>query len=181
MLKISIIIIILTSLVYTQDFTNRNYLSSNQIKDKIYDNLEKLELIYLKKLNPRDYNASKELIFESILLLFSIPDFEFDNYYYVMSEFDFKIFLSDLKNEFFTEDKLTLIETVALNNYFTIAQVYQILEYIDFDSDRIDAFRILLPSIVDKYNSYRILNLFTNSTDKQTIRNLISNYIHRRR
>lgn len=168
-------------LIFSQHYVNQNYLSSNQIKDRIYENLEKIEMQFLKKLKPGDYVSSKELLVESYLLLFSIPDFEFDNNFYVMSENDFKLLLSDLKQESFTQDKLSIIELVSEANFFTVSQAYQIIETIDFSEDRIEAFRLLFPSLVDKYNSYRILSLFNSSVDKQTIRNIISNYRFNRR
>ncbi len=181
MKKIFSIFIFYSVIILSQDYQNNNLLSSSQIKDRIFENLDKLEMIISKKLSPRDYTASKELLVELYLLLFSIPDFEFDNQYIVMSDFDFKILLADLKNESFTEDKLTLIQTASLSNYFTVSQVFQILENIDFNGDRIEALRLLLPSIVDKYNAYRLLSLFENSTDKQTVRNIISNFNYRKR
>lgn len=176
-----IILIAFQTVILSQEFENRNYLSSNQIKDKIYENLEKIELQFLKKLSSTDYRISKELLVESYLLLFSIPDFEFDNDYYVMSDYDFKLLLSDLKSESFTEDKLSIIEMVSSSNYFTVSQVFQIVEIIDFSSDRIEAIRLLFPSVVDKYNSYRLLSLFNNSIDKNTVRNIITNYNFRKR
>lgn len=180
-IRIIITYLILSSVIFAQDLNNRNYLSSNQIKDRIYSNLEKLDLYFLKKLSSRDYNASKELIVDTYLLLFSVSDFEYEDIDYVMSDFDFNILLNDLREESFTEDKLSLIEVVSINNYFTVSQVFQILETIDFSSDRIQAFQLLFPAVVDKYNSYRILSLFSNSADKQTVRNLISNYFYKKR
>lgn len=176
MKKVILFFLIFSSAIIAQDFVERNYLSSNQIKDKIFNNLERLELYFLKKLNHRDYLTSKEIIVETYLLLFSIPDFEFEDIDYVMSDFDFKILLNDIKNESFSEDKLSLIEVVSINNHFTVSQVYQLIETIDFSADRIEAFKLLFPSVVDKYNSYRILTLFNNSDDKQTVRNIIANY-----
>lgn len=169
------------TLIFSQQYVDQNYLSSNQIIDKIYENLEKIELQFLKKLKPSDYVASKELLVESYLLLFSIPDFEFDNNYYLMSENDFRLLLSDLKQESFTQDKLSIIELVSSANFFTVSQAYQIVETIDFSENRIEAVRLLFPSIVDKYNSYRLLSLFNSSEDKQTIRNIIANYKYKRR
>lgn len=180
MKKLILFFLIIAEFHFTQDFDQRNYLSSNQIKDKIYQNLEKIELQFLRKLNNNDYLKAKEIIFDSYLLLFSIPDLEFDDHL-IMSEQDFKQLVSDLKNESFTEDKLTIIELVSNSNNFTVSQVYQILETIDFSEDRIEAIELLYPSVVDKYNSYRLLSLFNNSTDKQTVRNIISNYNYLRR
>jgi hypothetical protein len=168
-------------LIFSQQYVNQNYLSSNQIKDRIYENLEKIEMQFLKKLKPGDYTSSKELLVESYLLLFSIPDFEFDNNLYVMNENDFRLLLSDLKQESFSQDKLSIIELVSSSNFFTVSQVYQIVETIDFSEDRIEAVSLLFPSLVDKYNSYRLLSLFNSSIDKQTIRNIISNYNYKRR
>jgi len=176
-----IIFMAFQTVILSQEFENRNYLSSNQIKDKIYENLEKIELQFLKKLNSTDYRISKELLVESYLLLFSIPDFEFDNNYYVMSDYDFKFLMSDLKSESFTEDKLSIIEMVSSSNYFTVSQVFQIVETIDFSNDRIEAIKLLFPAVVDKYNSYRLLSLFNNSIDKNTVRNIITNYNFRKR
>lgn len=168
-------------LIFSQQYVNENYLSSNQIKDRIYENLEKIETQFLKKLKPRDYISSKELLVESYLLLFSIPDFEFANNFYVMNENDFRLLLSDLRQESFTQDKLSIIELVSDANFFTVSQAYQIIETIDFSEDRVEAFRLLFPSLVDKYNSYRLLSLFKSSIDRQTIRNIISNYNYKRR
>jgi len=181
MKKLILTFIIFQSFIFSQEYFERNYLSSNQIKDRIYQNLEKVELLFLKKLNPRDYSSAKELLVESYLLLFSIPDFEFDNNYYVMTENDFIMLLSDLRQESFTEDKLSIIELVSASNFFTVSQVYQILETIDFSEDRIEAVELLFPSVIDKYNAYRLLSLFNNSIDKQTVRNIISNFNYRRR
>jgi hypothetical protein len=180
MKKSLLVLFLLSTIIYAQDYVNRSYLTSSQIRDKIYSNLEKIDLYFLNKLNKKDYSASKELLLDSYLLLFSIPDFEFDNHY-VMIDSDFEFLLSEINQQSFTEDKLLIIEAASVSNYFTVAQIYKILETIDFSSDRIDAFRMLFPSIADKYNSYRIISLFQNSADKQTIRNLISNYFNKRR
>lgn len=168
-------------LIFSQQYVNENYLSSNQIKDRIYENLEKIETQFLKKLKPTDYVSSKELLVDSYLLLFSIPDFEFDNNFYIMSENDFKLLISDLRQESFTQDKLSIIKLVSSANFFTVSQVYQIVETIDFSEDRIEAVCLLFPSLVDKYNAYRLLSLFNSSVDKQTIRNIILNYRFNRR
>lgn len=181
MKKLFLFFLLFQILIFSQQYVNQNYLSSNQIKDRIYENLEKIELQFLNKLKPGDYTYLKELLVESYLLLFSIPDFEFDNHYYVMSDYDFRLLLSDLKQESFTQDKLSIIEIVSSSNFFTVYQVYQIIETIDFSEDRIEAIELLFPSIVDKYNSYRLLSLFNSSIDKQTVRNIISNYNYKRR
>lgn len=181
MKKAIVMFMLLTSLIFSQDYVSKNYLSSDQIKDKIYENLERLELLYLKKLKPNEYQQSRELLFDTYLLLFSIPDFDLGDVYYVMADNDFRMLLSDLKSQSFTEEKLSIIELAALSNNFTVAQVYQIIETIDFSQDRIEAIELLYPSIVDKYNSYRLLSLFDNSIDKQTVRNFISNYNMTRR
>jgi hypothetical protein len=172
---------VITQIIFSQEYESKNYLSSSQIKDRIYQNLERLQSVYLKKLKSNDYQQSRELLFDTYLLLFSIPDFDFDDVYYVMTDNDFKMLLSDLKEQSFTEEKLSIIGLASSSNNFTVAQVYQIVETIDFTEDRIEAIELLYPSIVDKYNSYRLLSLFSNSIDKQTVRNIITNYNLRRK
>lgn len=171
-------LILLSTTIFSQQINDENLIHSDRLISKVFENLDKIESNLAKNLSSIDYINSKNLLIEIYLLLSSIPGIKLDYTIYAIDEDEFNLILYDLKKELYDLDKLSFIEDVVSSNYFTTDQAYKMIETINSSIDRISAFKLLFKSILDKYKYYKLLPLFENSVDKQTIRNFVSNYFY---
>lgn len=52
----------------------------------------------------------------------------------------------------------------------------ELLDLFSFPSGKIEAVKALYPNIIDKQNSHLIIGKFNHSSDKETVRKLISSF-----
>ncbi len=86
---------------------------------------------------------------------------------------DFEQFEEDVKDAFFGDDALHLINLVAEDNYFSASQIVAVLDQLTWSDDKLDALRAMFPRCVDKRNKYKILACFTYSSDKDEAEKII--------
>lgn len=86
---------------------------------------------------------------------------------------DFEQFEEEVKDAFFGDDALHLIELVAEDNYFSASQIASVLDQLTWSDDKLDALRVMFPRCVDKRNKYKILACFTYSSDKNEAEEII--------
>lgn len=91
-----------------------------------------------------------------------------------MSEAEFKKLKSNVENESFADDQISVIRIAAKNKYFTIDQLIRLLSVFSFAEDKIEAVRIVYPKVVDPDNAHNLMSAFTYSDDKKTVENIIS-------
>ncbi len=81
----------------------------------------------------------------------------------------FRSLIALLESTSFSSDKLDVVKTAAARNRFTVAQVGEILDTLDFSGDRLAAVKVLRERIVDPENGFLLARHFDFSTDKEKI------------
>jgi hypothetical protein len=79
-----------------------------------------------------------------------------------------------VRRQSFSKDKVGTIIQAGRHNYFTCSQVSGLLKLVTFSRDRVKALRGIAHRIVDKGNSFIIVNAFTFSRDKRTAQKILS-------
>ena len=87
-----------------------------------------------------------------------------------MASKEFSDFVAAVKKENFDADRLKIIKEVAKDQWFTTAQVRQVLEAINYNSNKVDAGVILYPHVVDKDSWFKIYDALPFSSDKDKLR-----------
>jgi hypothetical protein len=148
------------------------------IIEKISHNLEILERDYLTKLSYRDYVRAKDLLIETYNLLLVIPlpppPAPVEEGPYPMSEEEFSDLVGSIQNESFQESQLSIVQISSRYNYFTVNQVIRVIELFSFSDGKLTALEYLYPNVVDKFNSHKIVNAFTYSSDKEKAQEIIN-------
>ena len=93
-----------------------------------------------------------------------------------MSDIDFQQLYASVKDETYESDQLSIIEISARYNFFSINQLVRLVELFAFSNGQIEMVRILYPNVVDKYNAHQLINAFTYSTDKETVKGIIDSF-----
>ena len=79
---------------------------------------------------------------------------------------------SAVEAESFADGKLQVISAAAKHHHFRVNQVIQLIDTISFSGKKMTAVRRLYPKVVDRKNSYKLLNAFTYESDKKELRDL---------
>jgi hypothetical protein len=162
------------------DENSKNYNQNSNPQetiDLIIKKFMQLEQDYLIKLNHKDYTRSKRIISEVEELIKSLPlQEEIIPGISPISDNDFKRLFDEIKVETFESDQLIIIQTAGLYQFFTVLQMSELLDLFTFPSGKIEAVKALYPNIIDKQNSHLIIGKFNHSSDKETVRKLISSF-----
>lgn len=75
-------------------------------------------------------------------------------------------------DESFSSDQVDLIRGAAANNWFTCAQLGQLLDELDHSSDRVEVAGIVRPKVVDPGNAFTLNEHLTFSSEKEEIQAL---------
>lgn len=89
-----------------------------------------------------------------------------------MNDQAFHGLLQSIKQAPFESDRNGVISTAANYNYFTCQQLAQIIGMLGFSSERENACRLIIPKLVDKYNSHVVLSCLTFSSEKDKVRHM---------
>ena len=96
---------------------------------------------------------------------------------YCLSDEAFFILYKKVKEASFDKDKKNLIEVASLGCYYSCQQCAQILKIFSFDSERLNALKLMVPRIVDPQNTHVICQQFTfDDGKKQAARLVRGNY-----
>lgn len=145
----------------------------------ITEKLELMEKKYLTKLSYRDYTRAKNILIDIHNLVHTLVVFEEEYIPEIplpMDDISFRELYNTIKNESFEADQLTIVETAAIYNYFTIKQLIELLELFPFSNGRIKLVREFYPNVIDKQNSPLLINAFTYSSEKEMVREIINYY-----
>ncbi|MBN2829405.1 MAG: DUF4476 domain-containing protein [Candidatus Cloacimonetes bacterium] len=91
-----------------------------------------------------------------------------------MSSIDFNDWCKRIKNESFADDQLRVVNMGAKNVWLTCDQVKTVLGLFSFSEDQLDALKVLWPRVTDKQNSYKVLDSFTFSADKESAESIMN-------
>jgi len=94
--------------------------------------------------------------------------------HYQMSSGKFSSLLSQIESESFSDDKFSILKTVVRENYFTVAQLSQIMKKFSMDDDKVKAVRIIYPHTIDKENGYKLISNVTFSDSKDNLKEIIN-------
>lgn len=86
---------------------------------------------------------------------------------YCLSDEAFSILYKRVKEASFDKDKKNLIEVASLGCYYSCQQSAQILKIFSFDSEKLNALKLMAPRIVDPQNVHVICQQFTFDDGKQ--------------
>ncbi len=160
---------------YSKD---KDYDETKDIIEQIGDNLNDLESEYLTQLSWRDYVKAKRKLSKIYELLGKIPVQRkpVPPVIYPMPEKDFRDLIASIENEGFEENKTAVLESAAKYNNFDVDQVVTLMDQSTFSSWKIKVVEITYPYVIDKYNSFKVINALSFSEDKEKVRQILSKY-----
>ena len=88
----------------------------------------------------------------------------------MMNTQDFNSFMSSLKkNASFDKDRMGMISMVSQNANFTSQQIYNMLNTMDFDNNKLEIPKLLYTKCVDRQNYHLVFEAFTFDTSKNKL------------
>lgn len=157
--------------VSVQNNTNNDY-----IFREINNRLRTLETRYITKLNSTDRDLAQRELNEVYYLLYQLNNNPNNPYQKPMNPDEFNQFISRVKAQSFDSDKINLIQLVSKTNWFYVNQISETIKTLSFDSKKIDVLSVMYPKSVDRNNGYKLIDLFTFSSDKEKARQIIESY-----
>ena len=95
----------------------------------------------------------------------------------VMSSQEFSSFMNALKKKgSFDKDRLAMISTVSRNTNFTAQQIYNMVNYMDFDSNKLEAAKMLYAKCADQRNYHLVMEAFDFDSSRNKLMDYISRY-----
>lgn len=95
----------------------------------------------------------------------------------VMSSQEFSSFMNSLKkNASFDKDRLAMISAVSRNTNFTAQQIYSIVNYMDFDNNKLEVAKILYAKCADQRNYHLVMEAFDFDSTRNKLMDYISKY-----
>jgi hypothetical protein len=91
-----------------------------------------------------------------------------------MSEREFQQLYSNVEDESFADDQLSVVRIATQSKYFTIDQLTRLLDLFSFSDDKINCVKLVYPKVVDTDNAHNLLKAFTYSDDKKKVEQIIS-------
>jgi len=80
---------------------------------------------------------------------------------------------SSIAAEAFPRNKISVLRTAVAANYFTIAQVGELVDLYTFSKDKVEAVSLTRDRILDRGNAFALFAHFTFNADKQKVRALL--------
>ena len=149
---------------------------TEKLIDRIKEKLDDLDADYLTQLHQREYvRARRDLhkIYDLLEALRNQQDVEVEPVIAAMPDADYRELVNSINNEPFEENKVSVLQASAKYNYFSVDQIIGLMELSSFSSWKLKALEMTYPFVVDKNNSYKIINALTFSEDKQKARGII--------
>jgi hypothetical protein len=167
--------------------SNNGSYESNVVIKNINKRLRQLNANYIVKLKGNDRRNAKQLLDEIKYLVSSIPqnvDISFGMGVEEVEEVQvevnkkminskFQMLMSDLKDESFEEERVSILAVAANKNYFDVAQGKQILGVFDFADEKLSALRVFYPKVLDPDNAFQLLKSFDFDDEKNAAKNII--------
>lgn len=147
-----------------------------ELINKIKERLSDLDAEYLTRLHQKEYKRAKselEKIYHLIEDLENQQVVVTDPPVAAIPEPDYRQLVSSINNESFEENKLAVLQASAKYNNFSVEQIIGLLDLSTFSSWKLKALELTYPFVVDNYNSFKIINAFTFSEDKQKAQAII--------
>ncbi|GAE85445.1 DUF4476 domain-containing protein [Bacteroides reticulotermitis] len=103
-----------------------------------------------------------------------------DRYDRVMDDRLFSDFLTRVKKEPFSDNRMKLIETALVNSYFTCGQCLSLVKLYTFDDDKMKIMKMIYPRIVDREGFFTLIDSLTFSSNKDEMNDFVKSQGNRR-
>jgi hypothetical protein len=97
-------------------------------------------------------------------------------YFRAMSDNEFGRALTTISNERSNYSKLQVMQQVIHSNYFTSAQVRQMLQLLSFETDKVDMAKLAYDKTVDKQSYFVVNDVFSYSSSKDELARYIRSH-----
>jgi len=101
------------------------------------------------------------------------PNNPYPGYNPAMSDQLFSSLKTTIANESFDNSKMNIAKQAAAVNYFTSAQVKQVMELFSYDNSRLDIAKAFYPRVTDKQNYFMVNDAFSFSSSKDGLAEFI--------
>ena len=149
---------------------------TEELLNRIREKLDDLDAEYLTQLHPRQYNKAKRELHKIYDLIEAIENqqlVEVDPPITAMPDEDYRQLVNSINNESFEENKLSVLSSSAKYNYFSVDQIIGLMDLSAFSTWKLKTIEITYPFVVDKNNSFKIINALTFSEDKEKARKIM--------
>lgn len=173
------LLIILTSVIPAQEkrMTHGDDRKPEKARpvDVLESKLRQLDRIYNSKLRGSDFRKAEALLDEMYNLIHEIKVQLAPPVYdpVIIHEDEFMNLYGAVKNEAFESNQLNILDLSAGYGFFSVDQLIRLTKLFAFSSGKIAAVRIVFPRVADKYNSYKLLEAFPFSSDKEEVERII--------
>lgn len=99
-----------------------------------------------------------------------------NNFGMAMSSQSFNSFKQSLSNESFDNTRMNIAKSVINSNYFTTAQVKELLPLFSFEGNKLELAKYAYKNTLDKNNYFSVADCFSFSTNKDELMRYIQNY-----
>ena len=140
-----------------------------RMKQEILEELDQIDRVISPRLSPRDRQFLQTRLDRIADKLQYLEDNVHPMSVYPMTDRDFTLLISSVRNEHMDSDKIRVIERAAYTNFFTTSQLIRMIEIFPFDSDRLKAIEIVYPNVLDKEQSFRLYEYLTFSSSKEKL------------
>lgn len=93
-----------------------------------------------------------------------------------MAPQDFEMLRATVMNKSFESSKMDVVRMAMMNNYFSSAQVAQLMNMMTFESTKLDLAKMMYARVVDKGNFYLVNNAFTFSSSSSALSQYITGF-----
>lgn len=93
-----------------------------------------------------------------------------------MNSQSFSDFKQSLSNESFDNTRMNIAKSVINSNYFTTAQVKELLPLFSFEGNKLEIAKYAYKNTLDKSNYFSVADCFTFSSNKDELMRYIQNY-----
>jgi hypothetical protein len=93
-----------------------------------------------------------------------------------MNTQSFDNFKQTLRNESFDNTKMNIAKQVINSNYFTTAQIREVLQLFSFENNKLETGKYAYKNTLDKSNYFSLTDCFTFSNNKDELMRYIQNY-----
>jgi hypothetical protein len=93
-----------------------------------------------------------------------------------MAPQDFEMLRATVMNKGFESSKMDVIRMAMMNNYFSSAQVAQLMNMMSFESTKLDLAKMMYARVVDKGNFYLVNNAFGFSSSSNELAQFITGF-----
>lgn len=85
----------------------------------------------------------------------------------------FRKLVSEISKQAFGDEKLIVFKQASKENFFTVAQIKQILKFFSFSDNMLKALRVVKDRIIDRENLFQIYSSFVHSSDKEEAKKIL--------